>query len=242
MNKEYNYKLSQNTLRYYIVVGFICLIGAIVFISRTDFLILKLLSSNNPNKIQNKEIFDSNICKQTTNATMKKSVLITGGGGFVGRHFSNRFCKLGWDVIIIDNLIAAGSLEPKYWPKHLQCSSSSSIVFYKMDCRTYFKECTNTKFDLLIHLAAVVGGRAIIEGQPLIVADDLSIDAAAFQWALKTNISSMIYFSSSAAYPIKKQTNIAHQILTESMIDVTNPNQDLGFPDLSYGWAKLTGS
>lgn len=35
-------------------------------------------------------------------------------------------------------------------------------------------------FDLIIHLAAVVGGRMTIEGDPLMVATDLAIDAIFF--------------------------------------------------------------
>jgi len=51
----------------------------------------------------------------------------------------------------------------------------------------------------------------------------------------------MIFFSSSAAYPIKFQQEGNPAFLSEKMIDFQNKSIDIGFPDLSYGWAKLTG-
>ena len=83
----------------------------------------------------------------------------------------------------------------------------------------------------------MVGGRLMIENCPLAVADDLSIDAAYWQWALLTKPKKTICFSSSAAYPIKFQTHDNYQLLKEEMI---NFEGDLGMPDMSYGWAKLT--
>ena len=44
----------------------------------------------------------------------------------------------------------------------------------------------DTDFDYGFHLAAMVGGRLMIENNPLAVADDLSIDAAYWRWAKET--------------------------------------------------------
>ena len=44
-------------------------------------------------------------------------------------------------------------------------------------------------------------------------------------------------FSSSAAYPIKFQRENDYVLLHEDMIDFED---DIGMPDMSYGWAKLT--
>jgi hypothetical protein len=51
----------------------------------------------------------------------------------------------------------------------------------------------------VVHLAAIVGGRSTIEGAPLSVAVDLSLDAELFNWALRTRPGRIVYFSSSAA-------------------------------------------
>ena len=105
------------------------------------------------------------------------------------------------------------------------------------DCRDFFRKNPNSHFDLVVHLAAIVGGRLTIEGNPLAVADDLSIDSEFVQWCLKTKPDRVIYFSSSAAYPIKLQKIEDKYKLKESDINLS----DCSTPDMTYGWAKLTG-
>ena len=104
------------------------------------------------------------------------------------------------------------------------------------DCRKFFSESTK-KFDLVIHLAAIVGGRETIENEPLSVATDLSIDSEFFNWVIKTGQPRVVYFSSSAAYPIHLQTEKLKYRLKETDIDLN----DIRLPDYTYGWAKLTG-
>jgi nucleoside-diphosphate-sugar epimerase len=137
-------------------------------------------------------------------------ILITGHMGFVGKYFMRKYAD--HDITGID-------------------------IKESNDCRDFFK--TNTDYyDLIIHLAAIVGGRQTIEGNPLSVATDLAIDSDMIQWALRTKPGRVVYFSSSAAYPIKLQTGGLQRIyLDESMINLN----DLEMPDLTYGWAKLTG-
>ena len=47
-----------------------------------------------------------------------------------------------------------------------------------------------------------------------------------------------VYFSSSAAYPIGLQRADGYRLLREDDIDF---GDSLGMPDMTYGWAKLTG-
>ena len=136
-------------------------------------------------------------------------ILITGHKGFVGRYFMNRLSS--HDVLGID-------IKDGY------------------DCRDYFKS-SDTQFDLVIHLAAIVGGRETIEGRPLAVADNFSIDSEFFQWCLKTKPKKVVYFSSSAAYPISYQQEGSQRILREDMQNQFNVKQ----PDMTYGWSKMVG-
>jgi nucleoside-diphosphate-sugar epimerase len=96
-------------------------------------------------------------------------------------------------------------------------------------------------FDCVFALASVVGGRATIEGDPVHVAVDLALDSLFFLWLVrnKQNIGKVLYASSSAAYPIKLQKVEGHVALQEQMIDFTAG--ELGQPDMTYGWSKLTG-
>ncbi len=77
----------------------------------------------------------------------------------------------------------------------------------------------------------------MIEYYPLAVAEDLALDAAYWQWAVKTRPTQSVCFSSSAAYPVRFQQESGYQLLREDMIDL---DADIGMPDMSYGWAKLT--
>jgi nucleoside-diphosphate-sugar epimerase len=138
-------------------------------------------------------------------------ILITGDAGFVGRAFHRALDDKGHDITGID--IANG-----------------------IDCRDFFKK-DDTKYDVVIHLAAIVGGRATIEGNPLAVASDLAIDSDMFQWAVRTRPKHLVYYSSSAAYPIYLQKAAYKQLLREPDINLDHIRN----PDYSYGWAKLTG-
>ena len=138
-------------------------------------------------------------------------ILITGQRGFVGREFWKRFDAPWNDLTGID--IVEGN-----------------------DARDFFRK-NDEKYDLVIHLAAVVGGRKTIEGSPLSVAVDLSIDSEMFQWALRTRPGRVVYYSSSAAYPVSLQKPGVEHLLREDDIDLN----DLKSADLTYGWSKLTG-
>jgi nucleoside-diphosphate-sugar epimerase len=138
-------------------------------------------------------------------------VLITGHKGFVGKHFVEYFENHGDEVVGID--IKDGN-----------------------DCRDFFKS-NDEKFDLVVHLAAIVGGREMIEHEPLAVATDLSIDSEMFNWSVRTGQERIVYYSSSAAYPIKYQKKDSRVQMPESFIDLDNVSN----PDFTYGWSKLTG-
>jgi len=140
-----------------------------------------------------------------------KRALVTGHLGFVGKYFVKRLTQDGWDIVGVD------TKEGK-------------------DCRDFFKE-SDESFDIVIHLAAIVGGRESIEGRPLAVADNLSIDSEFFQWCLKTKPKKVVYFSSSAAYPIMYQSDDLHIKLREWDMSIYSPKK----PDATYGWSKLTG-
>ena len=141
-------------------------------------------------------------------------VLITGSSGFVGKYFKDRLQQYNLTLIDIKDGI---------------------------DCRDFFKK-EDKSYDLVIHLAAIVGGRESIEGRPMAVADNLSIDSEFFQWCLKTNPKKIVYFSSSAAYPVWKQSADAQRTLGNIRLKESDINLDMfGKPDMTYGWSKLTG-
>ncbi len=168
---------------------------------------------------------------------MMKRVLVTGGCGFVGRHLIARLLEAGHEVHCVDPVVPlSGGVAPEHWPLY-QPLDYRSFQYYSEDCRTWFQANPETAFDYTFHLAAMVGGREMIENNPLAVADDLSIDAQYWQWAVKARPEKSLVFSSSAAYPIELQRPDHYTLLKEDMITFEDR---IGMPDMTYGWAKLT--
>lgn len=146
--------------------------------------------------------------------------LVTGSAGFIGRHMSTELVRRGYDVTHVDTRAWCGCCEPK-----------DARLFFDWDVR---------RFDLVVHAAYHVGGRAAIDGEPRLLALNLELDAAMFDWAVRTGQARVLYFSSSAAYPIDLQNDHATaRDLREN--DVRGGALNIGRPDARYGWAKLTG-
>jgi nucleoside-diphosphate-sugar epimerase len=116
------------------------------------------------------------------------------------------------------------------------------------DALDVFRDC-DVHFDLVVHCAAVAPHRAAIDGRALAVgAGNAELDAAMFRWAARTKPGRVVYFSSSAAYPVSLQrgeTAFSHPAwpstmprpLVEDDIDLDDPEQ----PDAIYGEVKLMG-
>jgi len=157
--------------------------------------------------------------------------LVTGSSGLVGSAMSEKLLDLGYEVLGVD-------INP---PRLLSVIVHSNYRFIVTDVRRFFNDVLDgPQYDLVVHCAAVVGGRATIEGNPLAVATDLAIDSDMFQWALRTKQKRLVLFSSSAAYPIKLQSkrfydDIPGYRLKESDLDL----RSMQSPDLSYGFCKL---
>jgi UDP-glucose 4-epimerase len=185
-----------------------------------------------------------------------KPILITGGCGFVGRHVVQYILNSGLtdQIYIIDNLFTGR--HPEDWlPIETRSEGSAGLVYsYRVDgtlirfihddVRHFFadslKSAASRAWDFgdVIHLASVVGGRALIDGDPLLVATDLAIDAEMFHWARTVKPDRILYASSSAAYPVHLQGN-------EHAVPLKEPDirfgERIGLPDMTYGWSKLTG-
>lgn len=139
-------------------------------------------------------------------------VLLSGHRGFVGRHLHAAMEERGWDVTGIDLVDGVDALD-----------------FFRGE---------TARFDLAVHCAAIVGGRASIDGSPLGVATNLALDSWYFRWLVRARVPRAVYFSSSAAYPVELQDRFASaRRLNESHINLNQPE----LPDATYGWAKITG-
>jgi nucleoside-diphosphate-sugar epimerase len=185
--------------------------------------------------------------------------LISGACGFVGRNMVKRLYRTTGDRLFLVDDLSIGT-HPSTWMEYSGSKKNKDleilgedarICFWKGDFRdllfrlrtnpAYIQEEYGLEFDRftdVYHFAAIVGGRLKIEGDPMAVALDLSIDAEFFYWVCQHKPKRVLYPSSSAAYPINLQSPTGAIALSEGDIDF---NKNLGVPDMTYGWSKLTG-
>lgn len=185
--------------------------------------------------------------------------LVSGAAGFVGRNLVKRLLSTTDDMIIMVDDLSVGT-HPSTWladttvkaNKNLEIfGAEERLIFWKSDFRyvlralleneNFFFDEYGIKLDRIshaYHFAAIVGGRAKIDGDPIMVALDLSIDAEFFYWATRYKPERVMFPSSSAAYPVDLQTEAAALALKEADIQFGGA---LGQPDMTYGWSKLTG-
>lgn len=165
-------------------------------------------------------------------------ILISGGAGFVGRRFARRFLDNDEHVTVVDDLSAG--IEPHSWRYKAQPRFMRNLTFVKADIRDFIKCEPASNFDLILHCAAIVGGRLKIDGDPLAVATDLSIDSEFLNWCVRsTPKPKVVYFSSSAVYPLDRQTRELHCELYEGLVNTNNLKWEQ--PDMTYGFAKFAG-
>lgn len=154
---------------------------------------------------------------------MAKTAFVTGNRGFIGRYITRALIARGYRVLGVDKNAVD-------------------------DAQHCFQRLTD-KFDLVVHCAYVVGGRAMIDGTNTALIENVLLDSMLFDWALKTKQRRVLYFSSSAAYPRNLQQEWIWdgseygrkpQPLREGEIDLLEPYGNF-IPDANYGWAKLNG-
>lgn len=141
-------------------------------------------------------------------------VLITGSAGFLGRHFVEELEASGTDVDRCDLV-----------------TGQSAGNFFRLSGGGY---------DLCIHCAYHVGGRARIDSDREALIMNLELDSALFRWAALTK-TRVLYISSSAVYPTILQTRSwpAWGRLFESAWGVSSSSPAKA--DGDYGYAKCVG-
>jgi nucleoside-diphosphate-sugar epimerase len=145
---------------------------------------------------------------------MPKTALVTGGSGFVGAHMVTALLNDGYQVYAVDIKNGEDVLD----------------LFRNEDHR----------YDLVVHAAAIVGGRDTIENRPLVQLVDFELDSLCVQYCARTKPGRLVLLSSSAVYPSRLQGPAAARAsrrLMESDVFINDIEQ----PDPSlYGLLKLS--
>lgn len=148
-------------------------------------------------------------------------VLVTGASGFLGRYFL--------EYLILQGVHDIWSVDKVPHPDNVPIVVEDLVSFL---------DDFDEEMDLVIHMAGPVGGRVVIESDPLFNADALRLDSALFRWAAK-HAKHVVYPSSSAVYPVENQVAGEAIPLAESLF---HPDHgQWGRPDEMYGFTKLAG-
>ena len=138
---------------------------------------------------------------------MAKTILVTGGAGFIGSHTCEELLKSGYKVTAIDDF--NGYYDPKVKEENIAgIKDNFNFRLYRADI-TDFKALQaifgKEKFDAIVHLAARAGVRPSIENPQLYAHVNVDGTANLLELAKEHGINQFVFGSSSSVYGVNKK-------------------------------------
>ncbi|MFR2264631.1 MAG: GDP-mannose 4,6-dehydratase [Clostridium sp.] len=138
-----------------------------------------------------------------------RTILITGGAGFIGSHLSERLLREGNKVLVIDNFnnyydpaIKRNNIEEIKKTCVENNISLDNYIVFEGDIRDneFLKEVFSNKIDSIIHLAAMAGVRPSIEDPSLYYDVNITGTVNLLERCRENNIKQFVFASSSSVY------------------------------------------
>ncbi len=134
--------------------------------------------------------------------------LITGGAGFIGSHLAEKLLDRGDHVVLLDNL-STGSMENI---RHLKASPQLEYHLDSIENRQLLAELVDDA-DVIIHLAAAVGVRLIVESpvrtiETNVNGTQLILEAAAKKRKLVLTASTSEVYGKSTQIPFREEADL----------------------------------
>lgn len=138
-----------------------------------------------------------------------RTILVTGGAGFIGSHLSERLLKEGNKVLVIDNFnnyynpeIKRNNLEEVKKTCIENGISLENFKVFEGDIRDkgFLKEVFSNKIDSIMHLAAMAGVRPSIQDPSLYYDVNITGTVNLLQICRENNIKQFVFASSSSVY------------------------------------------
>lgn len=148
-----------------------------------------------------------------------KTILITGGAGFIGSHLADKLLKKDFKIIVVDSLndFYSPEIKQKNINHNLQ---NENYSFYKTDIENksdleeIFK---SQKIDIIVHLAARAGVRPSIENPEDYVKTNILGTINILELMKTYKVEKMVFASSSSVYG-----NCKEKMFTEDL-KITEP-------------------
>jgi len=137
-----------------------------------------------------------------------RSILITGGAGFIGSHLVDRLLSAGdWQITVIDDFndfydpsIKRANIEPYLSNSNFKLIEADIRDFYTLE--EVFHE---GKFDCVVHLAARAGVRPSLTESRLYVETNINGTTNLLELARQHEVKQFVFGSSSSVYGENKK-------------------------------------
>jgi UDP-glucose 4-epimerase len=135
------------------------------------------------------------LLENNSTSSDQKICLVTGGAGFIGSHLCEELLRLGFSLIIVDNL----SQGKESHIHHLLSHESVQFFPFDITSTSFFSWLELIRVDYAFHLASPVGVSLVMNADNECFSNHFDASKQIIDWAIRTN-TTLFFASSSEVY------------------------------------------